>query len=480
MMRVRSILTVGLLALTTACAVNPATGERELMLVSRQQEIQMGREAHPQIMAAYGAVDDPELQAYVSGLGQEMAAISERPELPWNFEVLDEWTVNAFALPGGFIYVTRGILAHFSSEAELAGVLGHEIGHVTARHSASQMSRQQLQQVGIGVGMIVSETFREYGGIAVAGLQLMNLSYSRDDELQADRLGLRYMSRVGYEAEALIGVFEMLASVSGSAGDGRAPEWALTHPYPENRQENMRREITATGIDREGIVDRDEYLDMIDGMVFGANPRNGFFQGSRFLHPDLEFEVTFPQGWKTVNQTQVVAAVSPEENAVVMLGIADDASSAQAGLDVFASSDGVSVGTPSRTTVSGLPAVRAPFGVTTEQGELRGEVMFLEYGGLVYRILGYSSEAEWGRYASSVRGTMSSFAPLTDPEMLGVEPMRVDIVTLGDATSLTSFVQRNPQPVEVDVLARINRTSPDAVLSRGTRIKTVVGEPVAR
>ena len=148
----------GALVLTVAaCAVNPATGRREFMLVSERQEIAMGREADPQVTASYGLVDDPELQDYVSRLGSGLAEVSERPQLPWSFKVVDDPTVNAFALPGGFIYVTRGILAHFDSEAELAGVLGHEIGHVTARHSASQMSQQQLQQIGVGVGMVVSE-----------------------------------------------------------------------------------------------------------------------------------------------------------------------------------------------------------------------------------------------------------------------------------------------------------------------------------
>ena len=479
-MGIRRIVAAGLVSLIAACAVNPATGEREFMLVSEGQEIQMGREADPQVTAAYGLVDDAELQAYVSQLGQEMAAVSERPDLPWSFKVVDEPVVNAFALPGGFIYVTRGILTHFNSEAELAGVLGHEIGHVTARHSASQMSRQQLQQIGVGVGMIVSETFREYGGIAVAGLQLMNLSYSRDDELQADRLGLRYMSRVGYDPDALIGVFEMLASVSGSSEGGRVPEWQLTHPYPENRQEQMREEIAATGVDREGIVDREEYLRMLDGMVFGANPRNGYFEGSRFLHPDLAFELTFPSGWETVNQNQLVAAVSPQENAVVMLQVVSEASSASAAFEEFAAGEGIDVGTASRTPVSGVPAVRAPFSATTQNGELRGQVAFLEHGGLVYRILGYASRADWNQWASSVGATISSFAPVTDQRVLGVEPLRLEIVTLDEAMSLTRFVQQVPQPVEVEVLARINRTSPDAVLSAGTTIKTVAGEPAGR
>ncbi|MBT8487869.1 MAG: M48 family metalloprotease [Gemmatimonadetes bacterium] len=476
-MKMRQIVAFLLLAITVGCAVNPATGRREFMLVSESQEIQMGRESDPQVVAAYGLVDDPELQEYVSDIGQRMARISERPDLPWSFKVVDEPVVNAFALPGGFIYVTRGILAHFNNEAELAGVLGHEIGHVTARHSASQMSRQQLQQVALVGGMIASETFREYGGVAAAGLQLMNLSYSRDDELQSDRLGVRYMSQTGYDVDELIGVFEMLAAVSGSSEGGRVPEWQLTHPYPENREDQIRDEIVATGVSREGTVAQDRYLDMIDGMVYGPNPRNGYFQGSRFLHPDLAFELTFPAGWQTVNQTQMVAGISPQENAVIMLELAPDAASADAALNTFLSGDGIQGGGTSRgTTSSGIPLVTANFEVTTEGGQLRGEVAFLEYGGNVYRILGYASASDWSQWASSVRGTITSFAQVTDQQVLGVQPQRLDIVTINQPMSLNSYVQSNPQAVEVDVLARLNRTQPGAVLSAGTQLKVVVGE----
>lgn len=477
-MKMRQIVALAFLAITVACAVNPATGRRELMLVSESQEIQMGRESDPQVVAAYGLVDDPELQEYVSRIGQQMARDSERPDLPWSFKVVDEPVVNAFALPGGFIYMTRGILAHFNNEAELAGVLGHEIGHVTARHSASQMSRQQLQQVAVVGGMIASEAFRNYGGIAVAGLQLMNLSYSRDDELQSDRLGLRYMTREGYDPDELIGVFEMLAAVSGSSSGGRVPEWQLTHPYPENREDGIRQEIEATGVSHDGTVDRDAYLDMIDGLIYGPNPRNGFFEGSRFFQPDLAFELTFPSGWQTVNQNTMVAAISPQENAVVMLEFAADAASADAAMDAFLSQEGITGGGASRVSISGLPAVRSTFEVQTQDATLRGEVAFLEYDGNVYRILGYASSADWSQWASAVRGTINSFAPVTDQRILGVQPQRLDIVTIRQPISLTSYVQQNPQPVDIEVLVRLNRTEPGAVLSAGTRLKVVVGERV--
>jgi predicted Zn-dependent protease len=475
----RMVVASAISLVMVACAVNPATGRRELMLVSEQQEIQMGQEADPQVVAAYGLVDDPELQEYVSGIGQRLAAVSERPELPWAFRVVDDPVVNAFALPGGFIYVTRGILAHFDSEAELAGVLGHEIGHVTARHSASQMSRQQLQQIGLGVGMIFSETFREYGGLAAAGLQILNLSYSRDDESQSDRLGLRYIAREGYDADAMIGVFQMLATVSGGSG-GRLPEWQSTHPYPENREAQMREVIAETNAPTNGIVRRDEYLDMLDGIVYGVNPRNGYFEGSRFLHPDLAFRIDFPGGWNTVNQNTLVGALAPDEDGVVVLSVVSDGGAPDAELREFLRGEGMTGGPMSTSSSDGVEMARAPFQATAQEGTVRGEAAFVRYRDLTYRFLGYATASSWPRYSSSVGATISSFAPVTDPAVLNVQPLRLGIVRLPQATSLSSYVQRSPQPVELDVLARLNRVDPGEVIPAGTRIKVVTGTPVGR
>src|SRR5213595_4027039 len=178
-----------------ACAVNPATGSRQLMLISESQEIAMGRDYDRQVGASIGLYPDSGLQRYLQQFGTRLAATSERPNLPWTFRVVDDPVVNAFALPGGFIYVTRGIFAHLNSEAELAGVVGHEIGHVTARHSVSQLSKQQLAQLGLAVGSIASPELGRYAGLAGQAFGVLFLKYSRDNESQADDLGLRYMRR---------------------------------------------------------------------------------------------------------------------------------------------------------------------------------------------------------------------------------------------------------------------------------------------
>jgi len=477
MMTRRLYLLLALLAVVAACAVNPATGRRELSLISESQEIQMGREADPDVTASIGIVDDPELQAYVTGLGQRLAAVSERPNLPWSFKVVDDPVVNAFAIPGGFIYVTRGILAYFDSEAELAGVLGHEIGHVTARHSVTQMSRQQLQTIGLGVGMIFSETVREYGGLASAGLQLMNLSYSRGDESESDVLGLRYITRLGYDPDAMIGVFQMLAQVGGG-GEGRIPEWQLTHPYPENREANIRTRIAEDGLPRTGAINRDAYLDQIDGLVFGEDPRQGYFQGTRFLHPELELELTFPAGWNTVNQRSIVAAVAPGQDGLLGMTLVDEAGAPAELLRAFLGQDGIEGGSIRQDGSGAIERARATFRLTTEEGTLQGEAAFVRYAGNVYRLLGYAPTASWSTYSAAVATSISTFRPVTDPAILGVQPWRVDIVTLPGAMSLTSYASQNPGPVDAEVLGRLNRQNPGAVLSAGTRIKRIVGQPL--
>jgi len=255
----------------TACAVNPATGQRQFMLVSEQQEIAMGRENDEVISAQLGIYDDQELQDYVQRLGTGLAANSERPDLDWTFRVLDDPIINAFALPGGYIYVTRGILAHLESEAALCSVIGHEIGHVTARHGASQMSKAQLTQLGLGVGSIVVPEYMErFGGMAMVGLELMFLKYSRNHERQADDLGLRYLVRGEYDPHPMPEVFDMLGRASEAAGQGRVPAWAATHPRPENRSERITDQIATLDQSFDGYaVNRAEFLRRIDGITFG-------------------------------------------------------------------------------------------------------------------------------------------------------------------------------------------------------------------
>lgn len=469
---------IALLAASAACAVNPATGRRELMLVSEGQEIGMGREADPDIVGAYGLYPDSALQAYVRGLGKRLAAQSERPSLPWTFRVLDDPVVNAFALPGGFNYVTRGILAYFNSEAELVAVMGHELGHVTARHGARQMTQQQLAQVGLVAGMILVPRFQDFAGLAQAGLGLMFLSFSRADETQADELGLRYMYRAGYDPREMPRVFAMLDRVSQAAGGDRLPQWLSTHPNPENRQQHIAQLIAQRPHDLSGrLIRRDEYLRRLDGMTFGPNPREGFFRGSLFLHPDLRFQIRFPEGWKTSNQKRAVLAQSAAKDALMQLTIVEDASP-EAAVRSFLSQRGITGGPVAGHSINGLAAASASFEATTQEAVLSGQVTALRYGGAVYRLLAYSTEARWPTYAGSARAAVQSFDRLTDPAALAVQPLRIVMVQVDRAMTLQQFEQRHPSQVDLDALARVNQVEPMTRLAAGQLVKRIVGGPL--
>jgi len=476
--RVRILGTLTLLAGVAAsgCVTNPATGRNQIMLISEAQEIQMGREYDPQVVASIGLYPDAALQQYIQQLGAQLAATGERPNLPWTFRVVDDPAVNAFAVPGGFIYVTRGILAHLNSEAALASVVGHEIGHVTARHTVSQMSNQQLAGLGLAAGSIVSSGFARYAGLANSALGILFLKYSRDDETEADDLGLRYLRRTTWDAREMPAVFQMLEQMSASQGGSQLPTWLATHPSPANRREHIAELLAATP-QTGTVVNRDAYLRRLDGQVFGENPREGYFQGSQFSHPDLRFRLTFPEGWATHNGKQAVVAVSPGKDAVVELGGAQG-TSADAAARTFLAQEGITGGSTSRSTQSGLRAVSAPFGATTESGTLRGMVLFVEHAGAVYGLVGYAPDARWPTYQAAIDRALRSFQPLTDRTALNVQPHRLDVVTLDRRTTIEALVRQRPSPASPATLALINQVELQTTLEAGRLIKWIVGQPL--
>jgi len=467
--------------LASGCAVNPATGQRQLMLVSEGQEIAMGQEADPSISAMFGVYDDADLQRYVARLGDSLAAISERPQLPWTFRVVDDPIVNAFALPGGFIYVSRGIMAHFNSEAQLVSVLGHEIGHVTARHSASQMSEQQLAQLGLVAGaLVVPDVAAQYGGIAQQALGILFLKFSRDDERQADMLGFRYMTRVGYDPNEMPEVFDMLGRVTEAGGGRGLPVWLSTHPDPGDRQQRIDALITESGQDFSGAtVGERQYLLKLHDLIYGPNPREGYFRDQLFLHPDLEFQIAFPVGWQTVNQKTAVMAQSPNQDAILQLTAGDDASSPSEAAQEFASQEGVNAGAVQTGTIGGFPSATTSFAAETEQGILRGAVTYIQYGDLIYRLLAFSTSGAWSGYQQTVANSVASFARLTDQAALSVQPMRLSIIELPQSMTMEAFNQRYPSSIPVETLSILNQVPLGVRMPQGSLVKRVVGE-VAR
>lgn len=461
---------------TVQCATNPATGKRQLSLIGEQAEIEIGRESDAEVKAAFGDYDDEALESYVRGIGERLAAKSERPDLPWSFEVLDDASVNAMALPGGFIYVTRGILAHMNSEAELAGVLGHEIGHVTARHSVNQMSKQQLYGGLFAIGMIASPELQAFGDLAGQGLGLLFLKFGRDAERQADDLGLRYMVRGDYDPREMPAMFEMLEAVSSLSEGGRAPSWMSTHPNPEARGRRSESAIAALDPSQlEGRVGRREHLDLIDGLVFGADPRQGYFLEATFLHPELAFGLDLPQGWKTINGRTQVVAVGPDEDMLVELSIADE-ETASAASKSFLSQEGVSAGRTWARKINGLTASGGRFEAQSGTQMLRGSVMFVEYDGRLYRLLGYGLSEAVGPRIKTIETSMRSFHRVVDRDVLSVKPDRLDLVEIERPMTLETFQKRFPSVIDLDELAVLNRLQPDVTVESGTRLKRIVGQ----
>ena len=472
-----------LLSLATAliavggCATNPVTGKRELALISEQQEVQIGKEAAQETVQQMGLVNDPPLQQYVSNIGMALAKRSERPELPWEFHVIDDPTPNAFALPGGPIFVTRGLITLMSSEAQLATVVGHEIGHVTARHSVNQMSKQQLAQLGLGLGAVLVPGGDQLAGLASQGLGLLFLKYGRDDERQADELGFRYALNDGYDVREMGKVFLSLERSSELEGAHKIPDWQSTHPAEPERIANVEKRVAALGSNyKPGRVGRPEYLQKVDGLAYGENPRNGFFREGTFYHPEMKFEFTVPANWKTQNAATAVQAINPQQNGAVQLTVAGKGSPEQAARQ-FQQQQGVEAGEASRESFNGVPSVVAPFQAQTQQGTLIGLAAFIGYGGTTYQLVTYASSEAFEQNEPTFRKIIGSFRPLDYPKILNVRPPKVEVVKLDRPMSLTQFAQQRGGALSVERLAVLNQVEdPKATLPAGTLLKRVVGE----
>jgi predicted Zn-dependent protease len=473
-LRAMVIAGTAVVGITFGCATNPVTGKRELSLISEGQEIQMGRQASQNDLKRVGEVAKPDAQALVRTIGTQIATKSERPNLPWEFHLLDDAAVNAFAYPGGFIFVTRGLMTHLNSEAELAHVIGHEIGHVTAKHSVHAISQQQLTQIGLVAGSILSDRVAQFGNVLGAGAGLLFLKFGRDDEIEADALGFRYALEQRYDPRQAERVFMTLARLKGEAG-ARVPEWASTHPDPGNRVQVAQKKAAA--LPAESLantrVNRNEYLRLLEGMMFGENPRLGYFRGARFLHPDLRFEITMPSGWKSLNMPEAVVSQSPQEDAQFQLTLGQG-TPAQV-LQQFLGQQGIRVTQSGQTTINGLPAVSATFDGQTEGGVIKGIAVALQYQDRTYLMVGLATDAGMRRHASAIEGSMRSFRALNDPALINVQPALVQLVTLPDAMTGQAFTQRYPSSVPADEIYIINGIQGGTNLPRGMLLKRVVG-----
>ena len=477
-----------LAATVAACATNPVTGKRELSLMSEAQEISMGRELDAQVRQEMGLYDNDALQRYVSDLGMGLAKRSQRPNLPWTFAVLDSPAVNAFALPGGYIYITRGILPYLDNEAQLVGVLGHEIGHVAARHSAQQYTRSMGASLGVLVGSIFVPEIRPFADVAEGGIGVLFLKFGRDDELQADALGAEYTATGGWDPEQVPTFLSTLARIAEVTDRNGVPNWLSTHPQPENRAlrvtETVKKARTARPESGEWTVERDGYLNRIDGMVVGDNPEDGIVRGNAFLHPPLRFAIEFPDGWEITNSDEQVVAQEPGNKVFMVLRTIEPRLSRT--LDQVAQEhmreSGYKATDTAMTTIGGMQALLGTYqGSASGIGKVmaRGAHIVLPStrlgpGGTTFFVGGIAAPELYVRVIADFDRTIQTFRQMSRAEADAVEPNLLDLYTTRDGDTWQSIAQRAGGLVGALTLAIMNDHAIDQQPKPGTRIKIVV------
>lgn len=468
-----ALMVIGIASLSS-CTTDYVTGQRTFSLVSESQEIAMGKEADPQIVAEYGLYDDRELAVMLDNLGQKLSKVSQRPGLSYTFRVLDSPVVNAFALPGGYVYVTRGILAHFNSEDELAGVLGHEIGHVVARHSAEQMSRVQLASLGLGIGSLVSDEFQKFANVAEAGMGLLFLKFSRGQESESDMLGVEYSTKLGYDAHKMAGFFETLKQMSGASGQS-LPSFLSTHPDPGGREVNVnnltdewQQKVAYAPLNK----NKYDYLKMIDGIVYGDDPRHGYVENEMFYHPDMTFQFPIPSGWKAVNSSSTVQLISGDKKAAVQLTLGKSSSPATE-VDEFVSKTGVTVQRKNQTSVNGFSAILVESSIAGDE-PLQILSSFISKDGKVFIFHGFTSPKLYASYSGSFRSTMMGFKKASDPAVLNKKPARLSIQRAPKSGTLASVLAALGTKQDMrEELALINGMSLEDQVQQGDWIKIV-------
>ncbi len=471
-----------------SCARNPVSGKRQVVLMSEAQEIAMGKESDPQVVAQFGVYPDSSLQRYIAQKGTEMAAISHRPQLDWHFRIVDSDVLNAFAVPGGYVYFTRGIMAHFNNEAEFAGVLGHEIGHVTARHSVAQQRNQLLGQLGIIAGAIISPQFARFAETASQGLGLALLKFGRDAERESDKLGVEYSSKIGYDASEMADFFSTLERKSEEAGASAIPTFLSTHPNPGDRNiavaklaAEWKKELNLTN----PKVNRNEYLKRIEGLIYGADPKQGFVEANVFYHPELKFQFPIPMGWKYQNSPQAFQMAPEDGKAMMLLTLAQGTSLQEAASNVV-KNYGLTVRESRETNVNGLPAIVMIADQLPQEGQQQQQqqqqqqevVRTLSYviqqNNNFYLLVGVTGSNSFGGYQQTFTNTMQNFRTLTDAGKLNKKPERIHVKAVAQAGTLDQVLRSFKTPAaRLEELAIVNGMKLTDRVAQGTLIKIV-------
>jgi predicted Zn-dependent protease len=444
--------------------------------MSEQQEVQLGRESDGQIRQEMGVYKDEALQRYIAGIGARLVPQAHRPDLPWTFTVVDEAAVNAFALPGGFIYITRGILPFLQNEAELAGVLGHEVGHVDARHSAQQYSKQVGAGLGLAVAGIFAPSTQPLQGIAGAGLQMLFLKYGREDELQADQLGVGYAARAGWDPHGVPAMLNTLARLDEATGSSRGvPNWALTHPPAEDRVTRVQEAVAAAPAGA-SATNASEFERHLDGLVFGDSPEKGIVRGNEFVHPVLRFAVTFPEGWEISNdETQVTAQQNASSNVAMVLQPVQGTGSVQQLGPSQLTRAGWQQLSGDATTINGLDAYVGTYEGVSQGVRLRLRAAHVRAGDQIYVVAGLAPAAQFDAQSSAFASAIRTFRSLSRAEAEAIHPNRVDFRVVRNGDTWDSLARATGGIVKASTLAIMNGSAPSTPPRAGDRIRIVVG-----
>lgn len=486
-MKFRYFLLISLFSLSfIQCSRNPVTGKKELSFMSESQEKSMGLQYDPQIQAEYGMYADSTWQKYLREKGESMAVISHRPKLGFQFRVIDSDVVNAFAVPGGYIYFTRGILAHFNNEAQLMGVMGHEIGHVTARHANEQYTKQTLAQIGLMAGIVLAPKFRPFADLASSGVQLLFLKFSRDNESQSDQLGVDYSSTVGYDASYMADFFKTLSRISDSQG-ARIPSFLSTHPDPGDRYNKVKEMAQSKKINLPNAtkVEREAYLKRLNGMVYGKDPRQGYKEADVFYHPELKFQFPTPgPDWAYENTPSKVQFSTKDQKAVMVLALSEE-KDLNVAVSAIIKKYQLKPIKQEKVKINGLEAISM---ISEFQPEQQGAMtaaevaantltvgnVLIQFNGLIYYFTSIASKADYASFDRVFQNTMAGFKILSDPSKLNVKPEVISIKTINKSGTLKEVLnQFNQDPKRFDELAVLNGMNLSDLLPSGSMIKTI-------
>ena len=446
----------------------------------------MGKQSDPEIKSFFGIYEDDNLQKFIKEKGKAMAAISHRPDLPYEFKVVDSPVVNAFAVPGGYIYFTRGIMAHFNNEAEFAGVLGHEIGHVTARHSAKQYSKAMIAQVGMVAGMVLSPEFRQFADLANTGVSLLFLKFGRDAENQSDRLGVEYSTKIGFDAQQMAGFFNTLQRMQQMSGGESVPTFMSTHPHPQDRFSNVTKlaEKWQKNLNvNDPEINRDDYLRMIDGIIYGEDPKQGFVENNIFYHPVLKFQFPTPQGWTFQNTPSQVQMAQKDGKAMMAFRLAEGSSLEDAAQKMLSANQLQAVESK-KVEVNGYPALAVVADQQAQQQQaqpggqqappIRILAYFIQDQSTIYNFLGYSTQQDFQAYYPTFNSVISNFRELTDASKLNRQPDRVRIKTAERNSTLQQALQQHKTPKDkMKELALLNGMELTTSIKKGSLFKVI-------